>query len=36
MKVCLNCGDNRAAENKALCDQCVNHMMMGGRKGDDL
>ena len=34
--ICISCGDNRAEENKALCKTCVNHMQMGGFKGDDL
>jgi hypothetical protein len=34
--ICLNCGDNRSEENKALCQNCANAMVMGGHKGDDL
>jgi hypothetical protein len=33
-RICLNCGDNRAADNSVLCDSCEEHIMMGGFRGD--
>ena len=35
-KICLNCGDNRAEDSKALCEDCTEHMQMGGYRGDGL
>jgi hypothetical protein len=34
--LCLNCGDNRATDESALCGECNEHMQMGGYRGDGL